>query len=193
MVTLVHGSPLSRDSSKATLRPRCHKTLLPVVLFQGNIPSTVAVVYVKDTVQCHRSEPYSTLQYSWCTLFAKGLNLSVLIFTQLEMYHIRSPVPQANSLLMLRSEKVGDSQSALFNSSYLSIRKSTFPRAKSHILRIFPNSQPCFSQHPQTGSALQMINNVHLASVLIKSYDVRLIGCLSASPGLHLIVKWNPE
>ena len=60
MVTLVHGSPLSRDSSKATLRPRCHKTLLPAVLFQGNIPSTVAVVYVKDTVQCHRSEPYST-------------------------------------------------------------------------------------------------------------------------------------
>ena len=81
MVTLVHGFPLSRDSSKATLRPRCHKTLLPAVLFQGNIPSTVAVVYVKDTVQCHRSEPYSTLQYSWCTLFAKGLNLSVLIFT----------------------------------------------------------------------------------------------------------------
>ena len=81
MVTLVHGSPLSRDSSKATLRPRCHKTLLPVVLFQGNIPSTVAVVYVKDTVQCHRSEPYSTLQYSWCTLFAKGQTLSVSIST----------------------------------------------------------------------------------------------------------------
>ena len=81
MVTLVHGSPLSRDSSKATLRPRCHKTLLPAVLFQGNIPSTVAVVYVKDTVQCHRSEPYSTLQYSWCTLFAKGQTLSVSIST----------------------------------------------------------------------------------------------------------------